>query len=113
MDKLVSIAIFIVAAIPVQMFLPWWSLPIWAAFYGFFATHKPATCFLMGFIGASLLWGSLSLFFNIQNNGILAGRMGDLLNVKPFVLIIISAVIAGLLSGFGMMTGRLARTAKS
>ncbi len=94
-------------------FLPYWWLVVPVAglsllFGKKYRSAMPA--FLSGFIGVALLWLIWMLFFQYQNDGILAGRIAGVLNISSaWLLIVISCCISGFLGGLGGLCGYYAR----
>lgn len=91
-------------------YLPWWGGCIIAFLVSFVLQQKEGTSFLAGLIGLMLCWGISALMINITNEGILAGKMGELLGgLSAGLLVLLTAVLGGLLGGLASWSGRLAR----
>ena len=100
----------IIAGFIAQQFLPWWIIAVIAGMLSFIFDIKVGASFWAGFVAAAFLWGGYAGFLDVQNNGILAGRVGKLFgNMPGFVLILITAIIGGIFGGLGAMTGSLGR----
>lgn len=111
MKFFVSIVLTALLSFAFGIFLPWWSVAI-AAFIVAFAIHQqPWKAFVTGFLGVFLLWFFLVLTINSANNGILAGKVAVImLKVdSPAALMLVSALIGGIVGGFGALTGCLTR----
>ena len=67
--------------------------------------------FLSGFIALFLLWGILTFQIHEGNEGILSGKMTNLLSQgaqeSGIWMVLATALIGGILGGFGAMTGNL------
>ncbi len=91
-------------------FLPWWSIVIICGLVGLFTKYSGIRAFMIGFLGVTILWGVYTIIMNIQNEGILASRIGGLFgDMSTFSLILISTLLGGLLGGFGALTGNQGR----
>lgn len=95
-----------------QVFLPWWILPVAAFLLALGIRLLPGQAFLAGFLGAALLWGGYAGYFNTMNDGILAARMGGLFGgLSAGLMVLLTAFFGGLFGGLGAWTGSLARQA--
>lgn len=104
--------IFLIAGLSLlsATYLPWWGACIIAFMVSFVLQQKEGTSFLAGFVGLVLCWGISALMINITNEGILAGKMGQLFGgLSAGLLVLITAVLGGLLGGLASWSGRLAR----
>lgn len=108
---LLVLSIIIVGA-GVQLFLPWWSLVL-IAFSGgaLLPLRTVGQSFGAGFLAGFLLWGLYAFYLSTLNEGLLAARIGTLLGGLPGNLMPwLSGLYAGILAGFGALTGRLGRS---
>ena len=93
-----------------QSFLPWWSIVLVAAVIGVFIKLNNVQSYLVGFLGVFLLWGAYAAFLNAANDGILAERIGALFGgLGANQMVIITALLGGIVGGFGTLTGCLGR----
>ncbi|MEM7656576.1 MAG: hypothetical protein AAF399_10640 [Bacteroidota bacterium] len=115
--------LILVLAYPAGVFFPWWWAIVVAFLVGLLMSEKkrrrvfgkqqvPARAFLAGFLALFLLWGVMVFWINGQNEGILAEKVAQLISANPpisgpYLLILISALMGGLIGGFGAMTGNL------
>lgn len=89
-------------------FLPWWSAFIPGLFFGAILGRTGGASFLWGFLGIGGLWLIQSLYIHIISDGILTTRIADLFSLPaPFLVIIITILIGGLIGGFTTLTGYL------
>lgn len=106
-----SIVLTALLSFALGIFLPWWSIAI-GAFTVAFAIHQaPWKAFVTGFLGIFLLWYLLVLSINTANNGILAGKVSVIIlkSDSPAALMLVTALIGGVVGGFGALTGSLTR----
>lgn len=99
-------------------FLPWWSVAVLAGLIAFILNTNVKS-FLTGFTGVALLWGIVAFELNGLNADLLATKVGEMLNaneqiakmggITPTRLIYLTAILGGLIGGFGAMTGSYAR----
>jgi hypothetical protein len=97
------------------IYMPWWWFFAVIAFLIALLVHqKPGKAFLAGFLGLFILWAGLSLWINIENKGVLAGKIAKLfpLGGSTVLLIIVTGVLAGLIAGFAALSGSFLRSAK-
>jgi len=107
MQKIFSyiFAFFLGGAIVLSL-LPWWSLPIFAALLAFLMEVRPGAAAMAGLIGGFLLWAGYAGLLNVQNDGILSARIGDLLGgVSGGMLVLVTGAFGGLFAGLGALTG--------
>ncbi len=87
--------------------LPWWWLVAVAAVAGLLFPISAGKGFAVGTAMGTLLWYSMAMLLNMANGGALAGKVSQIfLGYPPLV---ITSLLGGLLGGFGMLTGCLAR----
>ena len=90
----------------ITLFLPWWSVLIPALFLGAWLFEKSAHAFLIGFIAAGMAWFVQAFYIHIANDAILSTRIAETISVgSPWVLLLITFIIGGLLGGFGTLLG--------
>lgn len=94
-----SIALCYVAG----LFLPWWSIAICTFITSLIFRQRPLVSFLSGFLAVFLLWTSLAMIIDIQNNSILSSRIASVLPLSgsPFLLILVTGFIGGIVGGMG------------
>ncbi len=107
----VLFAVFtIIAGFIAQQFLPWWMIAVMAGILSFIFDLKVGVSFWAGFVAAALLWSGYAGYLHVQNEGILAERIGKLLGgLNGALLVLITGLIGGIFGGLGALTGSLAR----
>lgn len=90
------------------LFLPWWSIAICTFITSLIFRQRPLASFLSGFLAVFLLWMSLALIIDIQNNSILSSRIASVLPLSgsPLLLILVTGFIGGIVGGMGAGAAR-------
>lgn len=91
--------------------LPWWSFAV-TSFIVATAVHQKAwKAFLAGFTGLFLLWSLLAFLIDSDNEHILATKVATILPLggSYWVLILLTGIIGGLVSGLAALTGSYMR----
>lgn len=111
MKFIASILLMSILAFSVCLFMPWWSIAITSFLVALVIPLKRGLAFLAGFLALFILWFALVYWISFQNNDILAHRIAQLILKKdsPLILMLITALIGGLVSGFASLTGSLMR----
>lgn len=89
------------------LYLPWWSIALVAFLVALLVKQKIALAYLSAFTAIFLLWGGLSLFIHLRNQGVLTQKISQLLplNGNVFLLILITAIVGAIVAGFAAMSG--------
>ena len=94
----------------VQSYMPWWTIAFVAAIFGAAIKFSTLQSYFVGFLGVFLLWGIYAVIINSGNDGILATKMGVLFGeLSAIQLVIVTALLGGIIGGFGALTGKLGR----
>ena len=93
------------------LYTPWWSIAIVSFLVAVLVKQRYGAAFLAGFIAIFLLWGGLSFWIDIKNNGVLSHKMAQLfpLGGSSVLLILVTALVGGLVGGFAAMSGSTLR----
>lgn len=98
--------IILITAFLLNLFLPWWSIAIPGLIFGYMFKQKGLASFAWGFLALFLLWGGQALYIHFANDGILSTRIATMLGVgSPYLVILITGVLGGLVSGLATLTG--------
>lgn len=112
MKFIVALLLTILLSFAVGLFtmLPWWSFAV-CAFIVALAVHQKAwKAFLAGFLALLILWGGLAAFYDFRNGEVLSGKVAVVLSMgSPAVLLLVTALAAGLVGGFAALTGSFLR----
>ena len=105
---------FLAFVVGLYSVLPWWSFVITSLLVSVAIHQKPAKAFLTGFLGLFLLWAGLALWKDMVNEHILSAKVAQILPLggSYLVLILVTGVVGGLVSGFAAMTGSFMRKRK-
>jgi len=97
------------------LYLPWWSIAIAAFLVAALIPQKPGRAFLTAFVALFLLWGGLSFWISSKNDHILAHKISVLVLKmdNPYLLILATALIGGLVAGFAALSGSYLRKSKA
>ena len=96
------------------LYLPWWSIAIVAFIVAALIPQSAGMSFLTGFLALFILWGSLSFWISSGNEHILAHKV-SLIFLKidnPFLLMLATAIIGGIVAGFASLTASFLRKKK-
>lgn len=94
-------------------FLPWWSIAVVAFAVAIFMKQTPGKAFLAGFLGIAVLWCAWSLYRDIPNDHLLAGRLGKVFGLPNAGLFIaVASLIGGIVGGMAAWSGALITTRK-
>ena len=97
------------------LYTPWWSIAIADFLVAVLIPQKPGKAFVTGFVALLLLWGGLSFWISNNNDHLLAHKI-SLLILKidsPYLLMLATALIGGLVAGFAALTGAFARKSRA
>lgn len=90
--------------------IPWWSFVVVVALFGFITTILKwrVAAFGIGFLSGLLIWIGASLYFHLIFGGNVFEKIGQVLFVPGFMVILLSGIIGGLLTGVALYTGQSA-----
>lgn len=93
-------------------FSPWWGFAVTSFLVAILVHQKPFKAFIAGLLGIFILWAGLSWWIDNMNNSILSQRIAHVLplNGNTYLLILVGALIAGLVSGMAALSGSFARS---
>lgn len=109
---LLLLLLFVGSAL-LQLVFPWWSVvPLCLALAaGLRVSGRGA--FLAGLLGVGLSWWLPAVWLNTHGAHVLATRVATLLPLggQPWLLVLLSGVLAGLVGGLAALSGALLRRA--
>lgn len=100
--------LILILAFLLNLFLPWWGIAIPGLILGYQFNKSGRASFGWGFLALFLLWAVQALYIHFTNDGILSTRIAEMLGVgSPYLVILITGVLGGLVSGMATLTGSL------
>ena len=110
-----SIVLIALLSLVLCLFLPWWSIAIAACMVSIFIPMKAGINFVAGFLSLAITWGALSFYISWKNNHLLAHKVSLLMlkSDNPFLLMLMTMLIGGLVGGMGALCGGLLRKNKN
>ena len=114
MKFLASLILTALLAFIAGLYLPWWGIAIAAFIVALIVYQHAGMAFLSGFCGLLLLWSTLAFWIDAGNESIFSAKIGVLLGIgnNPFLLILITGIVGGLVAGFAAMSGSFLRSNK-
>ncbi len=96
------------------LYLPWWFFALATCLISALIPQRPFWAFLSGFLALFLLWGGLAWGIDTANNGILSGKIAQILPLggSSFLLILVTAFIGALVGGGAALAGSFLTTRK-
>ena len=107
---LMTVVVIIVASAVLQPFLPWYVIAGGAFGAGYLIKQSGFAAFSAGFVAIFALWIAYAFVLSHANNDLLARKVAAVLPLHGNVhlLLLITGIIGGLVSGFAALTGRMA-----
>lgn len=111
MKFLISFILIGVLSFAAGTWFPWWSIAIAAFIVAVFIPQSAISAFFAGFLSTGLLWLGMSYFISKNNDHLLANKVSLLIFhlSNPLILIIVTGLIGGLISGLAALSGSLFR----
>lgn len=109
MKFIVSVILYAALSFAISLYLPWWTIVFPVYMVSAVMQLKPGVSFLAAFISIFILWGLFALIISINNDHVLANKMSVLIfkNENPWLLIIVTGLIGGIVAGFSALSGSL------
>jgi hypothetical protein len=106
MKSIVAILLTALLNFFLGIYFPWWFVAVAAFIAALLVIQKPSSAFLSGFFGIFLCWVIIAWSRNSSNEGILGSKIAEILPFQGSVLLLIlaSALIAGVVGGFAAMS---------
>ncbi|MCX6314294.1 MAG: hypothetical protein NTX08_06135 [Sphingobacteriales bacterium] len=114
MKFFISIILTALICFASALYLPWWSIAPMSFLVAVLIPQRPGKAFLSGFLALFLLWGGLSFWISYQNAHLLAHKMSMLILKmdNPYLLILVTALIGGLVAALAALSGSYLRKTK-
>lgn len=108
---MILVLLIAITAFLLNLFLPWWSIALPGVLFGYLFKQKGWPSFGWGFLALFILWGGQALYTHFANDGILSSRIAEMLGVgSPFIVILVTGILGGLVSGLATLSGSLLNT---
>lgn len=110
---MIQILLIALLSLLAQLVLPWWSLAIVAFGICYWRAGSAGRAFGYGFAGVTLVWLAYALLIHLRTDGVLTGRMGQLLFKADSAALplLATALLGGLVGGLAGLSGYLVRQA--
>ncbi len=94
--------------------IPWWGFAVTSMITSMAIHQKPGKSFLSGFLGLFILWTVLAFMRDAANEHILSAKVATILPLggSYLVLILVTGIIGGLVSGLAAITGSYLRQSR-
>lgn len=97
-----------------SFFTSWWfSVAIVGLLAGIvLVKRRPLVLWSIALLGGALAWGVYAAYFNVVNEGLLAGRVGVAFGeLGPWTMVLVTALLGGIYCGAGALVGYYGRKA--
>ena len=93
------------------LWFPWWEIAVASFIVSMIIPQQRWDSFLSGSLGVFFLWGILSWWIDFKNNSILSQKIAQVLPLggSPYLLILVTALIGGIVGGFAALTASYIR----
>lgn len=116
MKTIVAIVLTALLAFVVGLFtqFPWWLFVVPSFIVALAIQQTPGKSFLSGFLGLFLLWVALAVLKDTANEHLLSTKVAQILPLAGsyIMLILVTGLVGGLVSGFAALTASYLRKAK-
>ncbi|MES2373553.1 MAG: hypothetical protein V4557_13315 [Bacteroidota bacterium] len=105
---------FLAYVVGVYSTLPWWSFAITSLIIAVAIHQRPGKAFLAGFLGLFLLWAGMAVLKDAANEHVLSTKVAGILPLggSYLILILVTGVVGGLVSGLAALTGSFLRRSR-
>jgi hypothetical protein len=113
MKFIVSVLLTALLSFTAGLYLPWWNIAICAFIVSVLILQRPYKAFLAGFAGVFLLWFIFSLLIDSANDHLLSQKIAQIFPLAgiSFLLVFITSLVGGLVSGLAALSGSYLRYA--
>ena len=107
----VAIILTALLALAGGLWFGWWVIAPASFLVALLVHQRAGKAFLSGGAGGLLLWGGLAWWIDAGNGSLLSKKVAEILPLggSPFLLILVTAVIAGLVAGCAALSGSYLR----
>jgi hypothetical protein len=87
-------------------YTPWYTIVGIGFFVNLIIRSSGVSSFLSGFVGVGVLWLTLAWLIDIENQSLLSNKIAQLFSLPAgWYMMLVAALIGGLATGFGALTG--------
>lgn len=88
--------------------IPWWSFAVVVLLFGVVVTllQWRFAAFTVGFVAGFLVWAGANIYYSMTLSGSVFSQLGQMLYLPGFLIIPISSILGGLITGIALYTGR-------
>ena len=106
--KVATILIPVMLVVSTIDLLPWWSFVVPVVCTGMIAAWQKwhIASFSLGSGIGFLVWLGASVYFDATGNGIILQKTGALFGVNKVIVLLISGIVGGLITGLALYTGK-------
>lgn len=115
MKFIVSTILIVLLSFAAGLYFAWWSIAIVAFVIAALIPQRPFKSFITGFVAVFLLWAALSFWISNNNDHILAHKVSMLILKidNPYLLILATGLIGGIVAGFAALTASFLKKKKT
>jgi hypothetical protein len=105
---------FLAYVVGIYSTLPWWSFTITSLIIAIAVHQRPWKAFVAGFLGLFLLWAGMAVLKDAANDHVLSTKVASILPLggSYLVLILVTGIVGGLVSGLAALTGSFLRRSR-
>lgn len=105
--------LILVLSLVAQLFLPWWAIVPIAFGVSYWKSASGGKAFGAGWAAVFVCWAGMALYLHSTSNGVLTGQVSQIFfkSQQPYLLLLVSSLIGGLVGGFSSLSGYLVRQA--
>ena len=106
MKFVIKVGFTAIIAYLLQWYLPWWSVALAGFLISLILSSKASSSFLSGFLGVGMIWFIQAFYIDLHTDSVLTQKVAEILFLPhPFLLILVTAIIGGLVGGMGSLAG--------
>ena len=107
MKFVISLLLIALLSLGAEIYLPFWSVALVAFTVSALIPQAPWKALVCGFVAVFALWAGLAVYLDSANDHILGNRVSLLVlkTTSPFLLILVTGFIGGLVGALGALTG--------
>lgn len=112
-DTVMVFILILLLSLVAQFFLPWWVVVPIAFGVSYWKSSSGKGAFGAGWLAVFVCWAGMALFLHSTSNGVLTAQVSQIFfkSQQPYLLLLVSALIGGLVGGFSSLSGYLVKQA--